>query len=209
MKDFIKQYYKFIIGGIIAAVLILQGSVWAKQVSIKYEEKEPNVEELTIKEDNKENVKTVTVDIKGEVENPGVYTVLEDTTVYQVIKKAGGLTAIANTDKINLSKKVTDEMVIIIYDNKETSQVNQISNSNCPDSLNQACIDNNESYQKVSLNKGTKEEFMTLKGVGESKALEIIKYRDENISFKAIEEVKNVPGIGEALYENIKDYLTL
>ena len=50
---------------------------------------------------------------------------------------------------------------------------------------------------------------MTIKGIGESKATDIVKYRNENGNFKSIEDLKNIKGIGNALFENIKEYITL
>jgi comEA protein len=68
---------------------------------------------------------------------------------------------------------------------------------------------NIESNNKISLNNSTKEELMTLIGVGESKAEAIIEYRNKNNGFKNIEEIMNVSGIGEAAYNKIKDNITL
>ena len=62
--------------------------------------------------------------------------------------------------------------------------------------------------KKININTATKEELTTLTGIGESKANSIIEYRKTN-QFKSIEELKNVSGIGEALYESIKDSITV
>ena len=62
---------------------------------------------------------------------------------------------------------------------------------------------------KISLNSASIKELMTLPGIGESKAKLIILYRDQNNGFKSIEEIKNVKGIGNSIYEKFKDYLTL
>lgn len=65
-----------------------------------------------------------------------------------------------------------------------------------------------EDSKKVNINKASKEELMTLQGIGESIAGRIISYREKN-PFKSIEELKNVSGIGEKLYEKIKDFITV
>lgn len=141
-----------------------------------------------------------------------------------VIEKAGGLTDKANTTVINLSKKIIDEMVIIVYSNQEvrdfekTKEKEQLIQNKCQqkdeNSLkNDACITNNNSKKtidtKVSLNKASLEELMTLPGIGEVKAKEIINYRTEKGEFKSLEELLQISGIGESTLEKIKDNLTL
>ena len=61
---------------------------------------------------------------------------------------------------------------------------------------------------KISLNKGTLDELMTLPGIGETRALAIISYRNEK-KFVSVEEVKNVKGISDAIYAKIKDNISL
>ena len=104
------------------------------------------------KEDNfKEEYK---VDIKGEVNNPGIYTLDKSYRVVDVIEKAGGLSENANTTVINLSKKIMDEMVIIIYSNyevenfKRTKELEKSLINSCINGYeslkNDACIDDSD-----------------------------------------------------------------
>ena len=187
--------------------------------NIKKQEKNNNDENG--KEDNNDiNYK---VDIKGQVNNPGMYTLRKNSRIVDVIDLAGGLTVNANTSVINLSKKIIDEMVIIIYSNEEvldfskTKEIESQVINNCiqksEDSLkNDACIDKDNkdnTIKIISINNATKEELMTLNGIGESKAEDIIKYRNENGGFKTVEDIKNVKGIGESLFDKIKENITL
>ena len=165
---------------------------------------------------------TIKVDIKGMVENSGVYEVDSNSRVIDVIEKAV-LKDNANTDYLNLSKKLKDGDVIIIYSNdyieslKKENIVYIELPCECPDNINTACIKDeivNEEISKnnntlVSINKATKEELMTLPGIGESKAISIIKYREDNNGFKELEEIMNVSGIGESAYEKIKERIKL
>ena len=173
--------------------------------------------------------KKIKFDIKGAVNNPGVYEVLENSRVSDAIKISGGLNNDADTSIINLSKNITDEMVIIIYTKYEIAEMKKGDTSIkyiekeciCPKLENDACIEevitNNDSItdevqnsnSKVSLNKATLDELMTLTGIGEVKAKAIIEYRNANGDFKNIDEITNVSGIGDATYEKIKDNLTL
>ena len=138
---------------------------------------------------------------------------------------AGGLTEKANTSVINLSKKIEDEMVIIIYSNyeienfKRTKEVEesllkQCSKKDSNSLKNDACIETDSKETKttngqISLNNATKEELMTLTGIGEAKADDIISYRNSNGGFKNIEEIKNIKGIGDSIFDKIKDRITI
>ena len=69
--------------------------------------------------------------------------------------------------------------------------------------------DNSTLNTIVNINTASKETLMTLNGIGESKAKLIIEYRETNGNFKTTDEIKNVKGIGEAIYEKIKDSITI
>ena len=188
-----------------------------------------NSEHDEIIEGEIETEKSLSIDIKGAVKNPGVYELKDGSVVKDAIDVSGGLLESANTEHINLSKKIVDEMVIIIYTNEEIQEMTEGSKSVkvvdkeciCPKIENNACIDNNNKYanisseinqstsNKISLNNASKEELMTLNGIGESKASAIIEYRNNNGLFKQIEDITNVKGIGNSVYEKIKDRLTL
>lgn len=156
------------------------------------------------------------VDIKGSVKNPGVYEFNENDRVIDAIELAGGLKKNANTSNINLSKKLESEMVIYIFSDKEIK--NGSKTLSCDTTCNTEvieinnCVENstneNESSSLVNINTATIEELQTLSGIGESKAKNIIEYRNTNGNFKSIEEIKNISGIGDSLYEKIKDKIT-
>lgn len=166
----------------------------------------------------------IKVEIKGAVNNPGVYELETGKRVEDVIKLSGGLKKDADVSNTNLSKNLIDEMVIIIYTKDE---INSMTTGNttikyidkeciCPVIENNSCISDvvtnfeiiEEVSDKISLNKATLEELMTLKGIGESKAKSIIEYR-EKTPFKSIEELLNVKGIGKAMFEKIKANISI
>ena len=184
-------------------------------------------EELLPIESNKDNNISESnnlcmVDIKGAIKNPGVYLTECSNNVNDVIKLAGGLLKNSDTSLINLAKKVTDEMVIIIYTKDEVKNSNIVNTviktvekeCICPNIQNDGCIndeitDNIGESKLVNINTASLEELLTLPGIGESKAKAIIKYRTENDNFKTIDEILNVDGIGQKLYEEIKAYITI
>ena len=179
-----------------------------------------------IKEDtlNQKENKKYMVDIKGEVQTPGIYELENSSRVIDVINEAGGLTENADTTVINLSKKISDEMVIIIYSKwqvehwKETKEQGKYLQEQCisqkeEQAKNDACIDDTEENTNstpsiININTATKEELMTLTGIGESKAEAIISYR-EKTAFTKLEDIKNVSGIGDSIYEDIKNNITV
>lgn len=162
-------------------------------------------------------VETIFIDIKGEVDNPGVYEMQLGDRVIDAVQIAGGFTDEATTDNVNLSKKLKDESVIIIpsylkdYENVTIKNDYEIDIN---DDIVQS--EKNESDEKiesssslVNINTASVVELMSLDGIGESKAKAIIEYRDINGDFKNILDIKNVSGIGESIYEKIKDYITV
>lgn len=173
---------------------------------------------------------TKKINIKGAVKNPGVYSFEDGERVIDAINKSGGLLENADTSVINLSKNLFDEMVIVIYTSDEVNDMKQNNiliqyvekECECPKLTNDACLeseninhkDNNlnnisNSFNKISINTATSEQLQTLPGIGTSKAEAIINYRTEFGNFTNIEDIKNVSGIGDSLFEKIKDNITI
>ena len=186
-----------------------------------------NTKNDTKKDEEEEEEVYYQVDIKGEVINPGIYTVKEGSRVIDVIRLAGDLTEVADTSVLNLSKKVKDEMVIIVYsfdevesftETKEQEEIEQEACKNQNGIENDACIEDSTNDTssssvvisgKISLNTATLDELMMLPGIGEAKAEAIIKYREEVGAFQNIEELKEVNGIGDAIFVQIKENITI
>lgn len=228
--DFITFKYRYrkqiLVGAVILVALIALGIFLI--INYKPKNKKDSTKLLVTKKvqpkkkENFSNEKLYKVDIKGEILNPGIYSCNPSSRVIDVIEKAGGLTANANTTVINLSKKIIDEMVIIVYSNdevndfKKTKEMEQQIQNQCiqkdENSLkNDACITTNTdtNITKISINTATLEQLTTLSGIGEEKAKDIISYREQNGQFKTLEDLKNVSGIGDALFAKIKDNITL
>ena len=214
------RYRKQIIIGIIS-LIIISSLVISIVVNLRKDFRKDIVVEKKVKKKETKIIveEKIKVDIKGQVINPGIYSLKPDSRVIDVIAAAGGLTGEADTSVINLSKKITDEMVIIIYSKAEVADFHktkeieeQCHQKNEESLINDACIksDTEETkLGKISLNKATKEELMTLPGIGESKAKEIINYREKNGPFKTIEDLKKVTGIGENIFAQIKENITV
>ena len=230
----IKKYFKWIV--IFIIIILIIGYIIIKcslnnneSVEVVLDEFDLEFNEnINIKEEREDlaiaSSKNFYVDIKGAVLNPGVYEIEENKKVIDVVNLAGGFTDNADTSLINLAKKVVDEMVIIIYtveevkNSKEPETVFKIIEKECvcPEINNDACINNGISNETetgdlgvVNINTASLDELLTLTGIGESKANAIIEYRESFGLFTTKEDIMNVDGIGESLYEKIKENITV
>lgn len=136
-------------------------------------------------------VTTAFVHICGEVVCPGVYEVPSDSRIYDVLMLAGGFTEEASEDYLNLAAPVSDGMQIRILSQEEAEAERK----------RQA----NEALGLININTASVAELCTLPGIGESRAEDIITYRTDNGAFGSPEEIMQVSGIKDSMYEKIKD----
>lgn len=181
------------IGLIVFAAIILMIA------SIKYYYNIERGEQIDIKNQQKDAIginKFIEVYICGEVNKPGVYKMVDGDRIDDLIKVAGGFTSNADTESVNLAIKLKDEDYIKVQ-SKTTSQ-----------DINGTLINTQNNKQgKVNINTAGIEELKTLPRIGDSIAKRIIDYRTKNGRFNRIEDIKNVSGIGEKMFENIKDMI--
>jgi competence protein ComEA len=131
----------------------------------------------------------------GCVNTPGVFKCQEGSRVYELIEQAGGFSADADETGLNLVDVVKDGQKLYVPSKEEKTV---------------AAGGGTTTEQKkplLNINKATKEQLMTLPGIGESKANDIISYRTTNGAFKSTEDIMNVAGIKDAAYTKIKDYI--
>lgn len=148
-------------------------------------------------EEQPETSVTAYVDISGAVNNPGIYTVDDETRLYEVIELAGGLKEDADIDSINQAEYVEDgQKILIPFANQVDQASTETNNAN-------GAASTVSSNGRVNINSASKDELKTLTGIGDVIADRIIDYRSAN-RFKSIDEIKNVKGIGDSIYEKIK-----
>ncbi|MDU2724795.1 MAG: helix-hairpin-helix domain-containing protein [Enterococcus faecalis] len=151
----------------------------------------------------KERAETmIYVDIKGAVKVPGIYQLKNQQRIWDALALAGGVSEEADTTQVNYAQKVKDQM--IIYVPKKGEPVPQSL-----ETLQESAPAQQNQEEKINLNTATEAELQTISGIGAKKAQEIIRFRDEQGPFKTVEELKNVPGIGEKTVERLKDMLTV
>ncbi len=151
----------------------------------------------------KERAETmIYVDIKGAVKVPGIYQLKNQQRIWDALALAGGVSEEADTAQVNYAQKVKDQMIIYVPKKGESvAQSLETLQESTPAQQNQE--------EKINLNTATEAELQTISGIGAKKAQEIIRFRDEQGPFKTVEELKNVPGIGEKTVERLKDMLTV
>ncbi|NLM06483.1 MAG: ComEA family DNA-binding protein, partial [Tissierellia bacterium] len=157
-------------------------------------------------EETNDEEKIIFIHIGGEVNNPGLARVREGRRVKDVIDIAGGLTELADVNKINLAKIVKDEEKIYVpkigeeipndYQNTSIVSAFQLEDSDSKSS----------SGSLININTATQAELESLPGIGSKTALKIIDYRKKN-RFERIEDLMDVSGIGEKKFEAVKDLI--
>lgn len=144
---------------------------------------------------------TVVVDIKGQVVSPGVYTLPVESRVIDAITLAGGLLPNAEGRFLNLASKLTDEMVIYVPEMGEVPPIIETNSSQQ--------VETSVEQSLVNINTADETQLMTLDGIGPSKAKAILAYRTEHGQFTTIEDLKEVTGIGDRTFENLKDFISV
>lgn len=152
----------------------------------------------TEEESNKKYItEEIAVYICGAVKHPGVYSLLNGQRICDAIKAAGGFKKSAARSAINLAKVLADGEQVIVQTKKQAASYKN-NNDSVPH--------NNGGL--VNINTASKEELMSLPGIGESKADAVMDYRLSS-SFKSIDDIKNVTGIKDGVFNQIKDQITV
>ncbi len=186
ITNFISKYKSYIIILIICTFsvvsLVVQNANEKSMVNINGEEIEMNKEKGKIG-----------VYITGEVNNPGVYYIDENSRLNDLIELSGGLTQNADLTELNLAEKLSDS------DKIDVPKINHNEDD--------TTIENEEKESDlININKASKEELKTLNGIGDTLAQNIIEYRKKS-KFETIEELLNVSGIGNSKFESIREYI--
>ncbi|WP_419726539.1 helix-hairpin-helix domain-containing protein [Terrisporobacter petrolearius] len=164
---------------------------------------EKTTEEKELKKEESVTNKKITVYISGEVSKPGIVSLNEGERLATAVQKVGGTTKKADLDGVNMAIKVQDEMHYII------PKIGAVDKHNATQVVKEGDVNQVESSKasQININTATIEELDTLPGVGEATANKIVNHRGESGDFKSIEEIKNVNGIGDKKFEDMKDLI--
>ena len=165
------------------------------------------VSESSLHETTQAAVETIAVYLCSEVCKHSVYVLQAGSRLYQAVEEAGGLTANAQAEAVNLARILADSEQIYIPNISES--IDQIENETQNVISSAAVVPSASSDGLLNINQASESELMQLPGIGQVKAAAIVTYRNSNGPFSSIEEIKNVPGIKEAAFEKIKGMITV
>lgn len=177
-----------IVAGVIGCEPKTGESSELREASVPEEEKTFLDEQET---DTDEPQESIFVYVCGEVSSPGVYELPADSRVYEAVQAAGGMKETAAATYLNQAEKISDGQKLYVPSLEEAVSGQEISEE--------------ADDGKVNLNTATKEELMTLSGIGEVKAEAIIRYREEKGGFTSVEELKEIEGIKDGVFNKVKD----
>lgn len=173
-----------------------------KSLSLEKKENSSEQDEIQDKKlDDKEDSGTIYVYVCGAVHAPGVYELEEGARIYEAIVCAGGLRDDADKNYVNQAQILSDGEQIYIPTEEEAAQEHLMQEVERGSDLS--------ADDRIDINTATKEELMTLSGIGESRAESILAYRQIHGAFQNIEELMNVEGIKEGIFQKIKDSITV
>lgn len=174
-------------------------------ISIYIQNKEMSSIKINDKEFIKEKGK-IAVYISGAINNIGIFYLSEGIRLDEALNIIGGIKDDADLNKINLSKVLYDsEKIVIPYKQKETIEEIKNEENNHTDNDEKEKIDSDD---KININTANEQLLMQLSGIGEATSKKIVEYR-KNGNFESIEEIMNVPGIGNSKFEKMKDKITV
>lgn len=164
--------------------------------------------------DLKEEAATCFVYVCGAVRHPGVYELPQGSRVYEALALAGGLRKDAYEKNLNQAQQIADGQMIEVLTVEEFEEGRQQNMTQQADRQQtdpqQTDLQQTDAHDgRIDLNTATMEQLMTLSGIGEAKAANIIAYRESCGGFSAPEEIMNVSGIGEGVYARIQDKITV
>lgn len=202
-----KQMIGLTIVTFIVGMIVLMKSISSTEISEEEIQQPAETSEVALQKEEETEESTaqnIKVDVKGAVKYGGVYDAQQGERVHDILKHAEVLPN-ADLEAVNLSQEVRDALVIYIPFKGEvkTDKYTLYQNTGGhPESNSGSNV-----QSKININQAEQSELEEIPGIGPKKAQDIIKYRTDNGGFKAIEEIKEIRGIGDKTYESLKEYI--
>ena len=181
----------------VAVLILLAGLTGCRKKTAVYDSaaEEITTEAAETETTGEEKAASIWVYVCGEVRDPGVYELPDGSRITDAVEAAGGMTGDAAETYLNLAETLSDGQKI------------EVPSVEMAEALEEAAAQDTSGL--VNLNRATEAELMTLSGIGESKAKEIIRYRESRGGFQKPEDLMNIPGIKEGVFHKIRDQITV
>lgn len=201
-----------LMGGVgLVIILVIGYYLYSRNSQEDYKNIDTIQENVIQQEKTEEEVEEIVVHMAGQVNKSGIIRTKEGARIADIIEAAGGVTQEAELKNVNLAYIVEDGQKIIIPSKKEVREEEEYisieSGNNVIQEKNPREDTGGNSI--ININKAEQTQLEQLPGIGPSTALKIIEYRKENGNFKTIEDIKNVPGIGDAKFESMKENISI
>ena len=179
----------------VAVLILLAGLTGCRKRTAVYDSAAEEITTEAAETTGEEKAASIWVYVCGEVRDPGVYELPEGSRITDAVEAAGGMTGDAAETYLNLAETLSDGQKI------------EVPSVEMAEALEEAAAQDTSGL--VNLNRATEAELMTLSGIGESKAKEIIRYRESRGGFQKPEDLMNIPGIKEGVFHKIRDQITV
>ncbi len=218
IKYYVIKYKKIIIITIVSIIVLLSIISIVLNSNSTNDVETLEIEETSKEEDKEKEIKRVKVDVKGYVNKPGVYELDATSRVIDAINSAGGLNKDANTEYLNLSKTLQDQMVIIVYSNSEVSKFKETDEQviyiekacKCPDNENDACISEEDVVNTIGKTDNTTSTSKNPSTNNSGTSSSTNKTQQTNtivsINTGTLQELMTLTGIGESKAKAIIEY---
>ncbi len=177
---------------IVLCMAVLTGCRKQEDISLQslHQEEQGSSEDIEVT--SQEQSTTLYVYVCGHVKEPGVYPLTNGARICDALEQAGGVLEDGNAESLDQAVPVTDGQTIYVPGMEEMQETAGRDKTSEDDGL-------------VDINQADADMLMTLPGIGESKASVIIQYREEHGAFQTIEELMNIPGIKQGVFDKIKN----
>ncbi|GAA3017062.1 helix-hairpin-helix domain-containing protein [Tetragenococcus solitarius] len=200
IKERLKKFLPLLIATIITIFLLIFYFTQKNNEEPTWQQSDDPFQQITetTEKETEESSNKIIVDIKGEVNQPGVYELEGDARVKEGILKAGGLTKKAEEKQLNLAEKLNDQQMVYVPNKKEAKEM-------------EAAGENTEEQndEMIDINAADLTELQKINGIGPAKAQAIIDYREENGPFKTVDELSEISGFGEKTVEKLRDSIRI
>lgn len=169
---------------------------------------------MEFKQQEEKKIETIRINVRGEINNPGIVEMEKGKVIIDAVDLAGGFTDEADVDNINLVYELFQNVTIRIPSKNEGNLIEEKNSGFDIIAHDTGVIEGESGNDKgqgdmVNINLASKERFLNLPGIGEVYAQRIIEYRNENGRFESLDELLNISGIGEKTFENIRPFISL